>query len=93
MKLEVGEYYMTANGQIVLIEDFDDERMYPIRTTFDIGYYENGNYRDEEDPNDIIAHIPKALAFEIARITEAYHTSSSFKGIIENCYHNHLNKD
>lgn len=93
MKLEVGEYYMTANGQIVLISEYDEDYFYPYRLAQGGGYYENGNYAEKQDHNDIIAHIPKALAFEIARITEAYHTSSSFKGIIENCYHNHLNKD
>lgn len=87
-------FYLKANGAVCKIEEVSSNEEYD-NCYADMGssYYPNGNYYpDEQSPKDIIAYIPPALQFEILRIIEAYHTTDSFKTMIDNCYKNHLEK-
>lgn len=87
-------YYLRANGTICKIKeinlDIDGDYNYDDMNR---AYYPDGRYySDEVSEYDIIAYIPQALQFEILRIIEAYHTTDSFKSIIDNCYKNYLEK-
>ena len=87
-------YYLRANGTICKIKeinlDIDGDYNYDETGR---NYYPDGRYySDETSDSDIIAYIPPALQFEILRVIEAYHTTASFKSMIDNCYKNHLEK-
>ena len=87
-------YYLKANGAICKIEEVSSDA-YCDACYDDVhrSYYPDGSYyQDEKSDRDIIAYIPQALQFEILRIIEAYHTTDSFKSMINNCYKNHLEK-
>ena len=88
-------YYLKANGAICKIKEIDKNDINRDNCYDDMGkaYYSDGRYYpDEKSERDIIAYIPPALQFEILRVIEAYHTTGSFKSVIENCYKNHLEK-
>ena len=87
-------YYLKANGTICKIKEISlDIHTDNNYDTDNKSYYKDGSYyQDEVSDRDIIAYISPALQFEILRIIEAYHTTDSFKSMIDNCYKNHLEK-
>ena len=87
-------YYLKANGTTCKIEQINEKEVGADNCYDDRhwAYYPDGRYYQDESDRDIIAYIPPALQFEILRIIEAYHTTESFKSMIDNCYKNHLEK-
>ena len=94
MKIDELGFYLQANGCITNIVEIDeDDTNDGVYDNRQKAFYHNGQYyNDEQCSQDIIAHIPPALHYEILRIIEAYHQGGSFKEIIDNCYKNHLEK-
>lgn len=88
MKLEVGEFYLSANGEVIKIKGRIDSP-YPFMDTNSKTYLENGIY-EENSPSDydLIAHIPKELHFDIIKTIKAYHSDNSIKEYIDYAYNN-----
>jgi hypothetical protein len=86
MKIEVGEYYLSANNEIIKIEFpynknlFEDTsgRVYSIDGVFIETKYEDFGY--------LIAHIPKQLLNHLVVEVNNYHTDNEFKQKIDNVY-------
>lgn len=78
MKLEVGEFYLSASGEIVKIVcectfisvfyDYEDNE-----------YKNNGEYITKNKDRDLIAHIPKELHKMICELVNNYHTNNEVK--------------
>lgn len=85
MKLEVGEFYLSAYGTIDKIEKKRDNAHYPLEGISMYSYLENGKYEDIniDDGLDLIAHIPKQLHYELLRVVNEYHTNKEFKSMID----------
>ncbi len=76
MKLEVGEYYLSASGEIVKIDILQGDSF--ISNSRD-SFFENGLYIDgEKHKLDLIVHIPKQLHHHICSMVSAYHTQPNF---------------
>lgn len=86
MKLEVGEFYLSANGNITKIiectdcEELQDE--YNYKSNDDEWYRHDGNYGENNSEKDLIAHIPKELHYSICSMVEDYHTKKLTKTIV-----------
>ena len=87
MKLEVGEYYLNAKGEIIKIDDkVNVSSMYPFRSYCSYSFKEDGKYSENATELDLIAHIPKELHFDIIRTIKAYHTDNTIKEYIDNAH-------
>lgn len=88
MKLEVGEYYLSAAGEIVQIQLINKkESMFPYQSISGSIYMQNGSYfEDEENKQDLIAHIPKQLLNHLIVEINNYHTDSDFRKVVDNVY-------
>ena len=90
MKLEVGEFYLSANGNITKIiectdcEELQDE--YNYKSNDDEWYRYDGNYGENNSGKDLIAHIPKQLHFRLCEIIEDYYIDGDVKEFIDNNY-------
>lgn len=86
MKIEVGEYYLAENGNIVKIIR---QRLLTslLVSNIDILYKSNGTVSDGfiNDYN-LIAHIPKQLLNHLVVEVNNYHTDNEFKQMIDNVY-------
>lgn len=88
MKLQVGEFYLSAGGEIVKIAApynktlFEDNsgRVYSKN-----GIYLETSYSDDED---LIAHIPKELHYKICDLINDYHMFPTIKENIDIFYKN-----
>jgi len=80
MKLEVGNHYLSASGEVVKITYFDEHYFYS-----DGGneYSSDGKYLIY---NDLIAEIPKELHQYIIQTIKDYHTDLDFKATVDNVY-------
>lgn len=92
MKLEVGEFYLNANGEIIKIVEIhinnSNTEFYDSNSN---SYSENGKFYIEsivESCIDLIAHIPKELHFDIIKTIKAYHSDNSIKEYIDYAYNN-----
>lgn len=83
MKLEVGEYYLSAGGEIVEIEYFDKSVYYDTSENY---YEENGKCIGDCKEFDLIAHIPKQLHKHILNEVNEYYTNESFKKIVDSVW-------
>lgn len=85
MKLEVGEFYLSASGEIVNINGKDEDMFLDTNSN---GYFLNGNVRpkDKISSYDLIAHIPKQLHFRLYEIIEDYYTDFLVKKFIDANY-------
>jgi len=84
MKLEVGEFYLSAGGEIVEINFFNKFSMFE-----DINcntYLENGKCNGDCREFDLIAHIPKELHYKICDLINDYHTIPIIRDSINNIY-------
>ena len=77
MKLEVGEYYLTADGRIMQLkkEHFIQEN-YSI---LDGTHIKNKS-------KDLIAHIPKQLHKHILNEINSYYTDKDFKEVVDSVW-------
>lgn len=84
MKLEVGEYYLSAGGEIIEINFFNKYNMFE-----DINcnsYFENGKCDGDAREFDLIAYINKTLHLHILNEINEYYTNESFKKIVDNVW-------
>ena len=92
MKLEVGEFYLSASGNITKIVDYidneDKEDEYNYLANDDEWYRYDGIYGAEISNRDLIAHIPKELHYRICDMINNYHTDEKAKFHIDNAYIN-----
>ena len=90
LKLEVGEYYLSAKGTIIKINHKNKQGFYIDSFSFD--YNQNGDANmSTSSENDLIAHIPKELHYDIIKTIKAYHTDDITKHYIDNAYNNKEN--
>ena len=91
LKLEVGEFYLSASGEIVNINGKDEDMFLDTNSN---GYFLNGHVRpkDKISVYDLIAYIPKKLHYDIIKTIKAYHTDDITKHYIDNAYNNKENK-
>ena len=87
MKLEVGEFYLSASGEIFKIDSYQ-KGQYPFKTKNNYSYKQNGRYNDNKTELDLIAHIPKELHCRICEMIKNYHTDEKAKFHIDNAYIN-----
>lgn len=85
MKLEIGEFYLSASGEIVNINGKGGDMFLDTNSN---GYFLNGNVRpkDKISVYDLIAHIPKALHFRLCEIIEDYYIDGDVKEFIDEHY-------
>ena len=86
MKIEVGEYYLSANGNIVKIMK---QRLLTslLISNIDVLHKSDGTVNNGFDREyDLIAHIPKQLLNYIVFVTELYHTNNDIKQMVDNNY-------
>lgn len=90
MKLEVGEYYLSANGNITKIVDYidneDEEDEYNYKSNDDEWYRYDGSYGTEIKNRDLIAHISKQLHKHILNEINSYHTDIDFRKVVDNVW-------
>ncbi len=85
MKLQVGEFYLSASGEIVNINGKDG---YMFLDTSSNRYFLNGHVRpkDKLSAYDLIAHIPKELHYDIIKRIKTYHIHSGIRDAIDTNY-------
>lgn len=85
MKLEVGEYYLNAIGEIIQIDCIS-----PFFNIFydrnDNEYNQDGRYDKGCTQLDLIAHIPKKLHKHILNEINSYHTDIDFRKVVDNVW-------
>ena len=84
MKLEVGEYYLSAGGEIIEINFFNKYNMFE-----DINcnsYFENGKCDGDYREFDLIAHIPKELHLHILNEINSFYTDKDFMETVESVW-------
>lgn len=88
MKLEIGEFYLSAGGEIVNIQLINKkESMFPYQAISGSIYMQDGSYfEDEEDKQDLIAHIPKQLHKHILNEINSYYTDKDFKEVVDSVW-------
>lgn len=83
MKIEVGEYYLSANCNIVKIIKHNPNIGIFV-SNIDILHKSNGRVENGFIKEfDLIAHIPKQLLNYIVFVTELYHTNNDMKQMID----------
>ena len=84
MKLEVGEYYLSAGGEIIEINFLNKYSMFE-----DINcnsYFENGKCDGDAREFDLIAHIPKELHKHILNEINSYYTDKDFMEVVDSVW-------
>ena len=85
MKLEVGEFYLSASGEVFKIDSYQ-KGQYSFKTKNNYSYKQNGRYNDNKTELDLIAHIPKELHFRLCEIIEDYYIDIDVKEFVDNNY-------
>lgn len=85
MKLEVGEYYLSAGGGIIKIVHYDK---YGFRFEDEnVNYYkEDGVIYGDCREFDLIAHIPKQLHKHILNEINSYYTDKDFMETVKSVW-------
>lgn len=91
LKIEVGHYYLNANGEIVKIIDGHDSIHFLIKDFYyydisDNSYFENGKCSGDCREFDLIAEIPKELNQYLIQTIKDYHTDLDFKNSVNSVY-------
>ena len=71
MKLEVGEFYLSAEGEVLQIVGKDGDNF--LDSSYN-SYFESGQQCSTLPDYDLIAHIPKELHYKIIKVINEYHT-------------------
>lgn len=86
MKIEVGEHYLAANGNIVKIRKHNPDIDLFV-SNIDILHKDDGIVNNGFNNDfDLIAHIPKQLLNHLVVEANNYHTDNEFKNMIDNVY-------
>jgi len=83
MKLGIGEYYLSAGGEIVQIEYFDKSVYYDTSENY---YEENGKCIGDCIEFDLIAHIPKSLHLHILNEINSFYTDKDFMETVKSVW-------
>ena len=83
MKLEVGEYYLSASGEIIEIEDTEDDM---FTDSSNNNYLENGRVDGDWRAFDLIAHIPKSLHLHILNEINSFYTDKDFMETVKSVW-------
>lgn len=91
MKLEAGEYYLSANGEIIKIKDMFYKRYV---SSSGIQYLQNGKYIHNTISTigrqnlslDLIAHIPKELHLHILNEINSFYTDKDFMETVKSVW-------
>lgn len=83
MKLEVGEYYLNARGEIIQISNESNNILEDKNFN---KYFKSGKYVCGYRSNDLIAHIPKQLHKHILNEINSYYTDKGFKEIVDSVW-------
>lgn len=89
MQLEVGEYYLSAGGEVVAITSFRDNEVFDCNHnpySKHSGRFMPKAMESDLSKYDLIAHIPKELHLHILNEINIYYTDSIFKSIVDNVY-------
>ena len=84
MKLGIGEYYLSAGGEIIEINYFNKYNMFE-----DINcnsYFENGKCDGDCREFDLIAHIPKSLHLHILNEINSFYTDKDFMETVKSVW-------
>lgn len=87
MKLEVGEFYLSASGEIFKIDGYKKGE-YPFKTKNNYSYKQNGRYNQNSTELDLIAHISKELHLHILNEINSYYTDKDFKKVVNSVWGN-----
>lgn len=85
LKLEVGEFYLSASGEIVNINGKNEDMFLDTNSN---GYFLNGHVRPKYKISvyDLIAHVPKELHYYICNAIKDYYTIPTSRDTINNLY-------
>lgn len=83
MKLEVGEFYLSASGEIIKIDWFNTETFEDNSSNT---YFENGKCDGDAREFDLIAEIPKPLHQYLIQTIKDYHTDLVFRFTVDSEY-------
>lgn len=86
MKLEVGEYYLSAGGEIVQIEHMLNQVENIYLDGSDNNYSEDGKCKGDWREFDLIAHISKELHKHILNEINTYYTDKDFKEVVDSVW-------
>ena len=85
MNLKVGEYYLSAGGEIIEINYFNTETFEDINENL---YFENGECDGDAREFDLIAHIPKSLHLHILNEINSFYTDKDFMETVKSVWGN-----
>lgn len=82
LKLEVGEFYLSASGEIVNINGKNEDMFLDTNSN---GYFLNGHVRPKDKISifDLIAHIPKQLHYELLLVIDDYYNNKDYKRAVD----------
>ncbi len=83
MNLKVGEFYLSAGGEIIEINYFNTETFEDINENL---YFENGKINGDRREFDLIAHIPKELHLHILNEINSFYTDKDFMETINSVF-------
>ena len=87
MKIEVGKFYMCANGEIITIINSSISSDGWLWADNGRSYYINGRCaKDEESEYDLIAEIPKELHRHLIKEVMNYWQDEDFRNTVNNVY-------
>lgn len=89
MKLEVGEFYLSASGEVI---EIIIKRSNMFEDVYLNSFFEDGICDGDVRDFDLIAHIPKELHFDIIKTIKTYHSDNSTKEYIDYAYDNKGNQ-
>lgn len=83
MKLEVGEFYLSAGGEVIKIDWFNTETFEDNSSNT---YFIDGKCDGDCREFDLIAEIPTSLHQYLIQTIKDYHTDLDFKATVDNVY-------
>lgn len=86
MKLEVGEFYLSASGEVI---EIIIKRSNMFEDVYLNSFFEDGICNGDIRDFDLIAHIPKELHFRLCEIIEDYYIDGDVKEFIDEHYKIH----
>ena len=87
MKIEVGKFYMCANGEIIKIDSSFESTNEWLWTDWARSYHISGKYiEDEKSEYDLIAEIPKELHQHLIKEVMNYWQDENFRNTVNNVY-------
>lgn len=87
LKLEVGKFYMSANGGIVEIDSISKSNSQWLWDKNENSYHISGKYiKNKESNYELIAEIPKELHQYLIKQVMDYWQDEDFRNTVNNVY-------